>query len=199
MLITKLKKKVKRNRKNVKRKKELTILPNQQLLQQIWDYILTRPSKKGEYKKSEHECFFLLCWKVGLRISEAINFDLSLEHQQDEYKNLYVLRGKGQKEKWVYVKPEIVRELKIRKWETKQGNRINFHAFLQKVKKEMNLPTNIELAPHTLRRCFATYNLLAGMPLNILQKVLGHSRVSTTALYIKDSDLANLLKFKPIQ
>ncbi|CAI2189907.1 18366_t:CDS:2, partial [Funneliformis geosporum] len=35
-------------------------------------------------------------------------------------------------------------------------------------------------------RCFATYNLLAGMPLNILQKVLGHSRVSTTALYIKD-------------
>ncbi|CAG8456808.1 5758_t:CDS:2 [Racocetra fulgida] len=48
--------------------------------------------------------------------------------------------------------------------------------------------------PHTLRRCFATYNLLAGMPLNILQKVLGHSRVSTTSLYIKDSDLANLLK-----
>jgi hypothetical protein len=36
------------------------------------------------------------------------------------------------------------------------------------------------------------------MPLNILQKILGHSRVSTTALYIKDGDLANLLKFKPI-
>ena len=198
MLITKLKKKVKRNRKNVKRKKELTILPNQQLLQQIWDYILTRPSKKGEYKKSEHECFFLLCWKVGLRISEAINFDLSLEHQQDEYKNLYVLRGKGQKEKWVYVKPEIVRELKIRKWETKQGNRINFHAFLQKVKKEMNLPTNIELAPHTLRRCFATYNAVNGMPLPVLQKVLGHASLASTSHYVRAGDLENLVKFRPI-
>ena len=63
---------------------------------------------------------------------------------------------------------------------------------------DLKISSSIELAPHTLRRCFATYNLLAGMPLNILQKVLGHSRVSTTALYIKDSDLANLLKFKPI-
>jgi len=71
-----------------KNKRELTILPNQQLLNQVWNYILTRPNKKGEYKKNIHECLFLLCWKVGLRISESINFDLSLEHQQPEYKNL---------------------------------------------------------------------------------------------------------------
>ncbi|CAJ0749014.1 23664_t:CDS:2, partial [Entrophospora sp. SA101] len=70
--------------------------------------------------------------------------------------------------------------------------------FLKRVRQDLEINSNIELAPHTLRRCFATYNLLAGMPLNILQRVLGHSRVSTTALYIKDSDLANLLKFKPI-
>ncbi|CAG8797097.1 14805_t:CDS:2, partial [Gigaspora margarita] len=58
-----------------------------------------------------------------------------------------------------------------------------------KVKEEMNLPTNVELTPHTLRRCFATYNAISGMPLPVLQKVLGHSKISTTALYIKDSDL----------
>jgi site-specific recombinase XerD len=69
---------------------------------------------------------------------------------------------------------------------------------LRRIRYDLQISPNTELAPHTLRRCFATYNLLAGMPLNILQKVLGHSRVSTTALYIKDSDLANLLKFKPI-
>ena len=77
--------------------------------------MLTRPNKKGEYKKLEHECLFLLGWKVGLRISEAINFDLSFRHQQEEYKTLYLLRGKGQKERWVYVSPEVVKELKIRK------------------------------------------------------------------------------------
>lgn len=80
-------------------KKSLTVLPTNQLLQQVWDYILTRPNKKGEYKKLEHESLYLLCWKVGLRISEAIGFDLSLEHQQAEYKNLYLLRGKRDKER----------------------------------------------------------------------------------------------------
>jgi site-specific recombinase XerD len=62
----------------------------------------------------------------------------------------------------------------------------------------MNIAENIELAPHTLRRCFATYQAISGMPLPVLQKVLGHSKISTTALYIKDSDLSNLVKFRPV-
>jgi site-specific recombinase XerD len=36
------------------------------------------------------------------------------------------------------------------------------------------------------------------MPLPVLQKVLGHSKVSTTALYIRDGDLGNLIKFRPV-
>ena len=62
----------------------------------------------------------------------------------------------------------------------------------------MRLPVKIELAPHTLRRCFATYNALNGMPLSVLQKVLGHSSLKTTALYVKESELGNLIKFKPM-
>ena len=179
-------------------KKSLTILPTNQLLQQVWDYLLARPNKKGEFKKLEHESLYLLCWKVGLRISEAINFDLSLEHQQTEYKNLYLLRGKRDKERWVYVSPEVVKELKKRNWQPQQTNRISFFDFLAQIKKELNLPVNVELAPHTLRRCFATYQAISGMPLPVLQKVLGHSKISTTALYIKDSDLSNLVKFRPV-
>ncbi|CAJ0866127.1 13970_t:CDS:2 [Entrophospora sp. SA101] len=107
--------------------------------------------------------------EAGLRITEAIGFNPELKHPEPEYQDLYLLRGKRKKDQ-----------------------------FLRRVRYDLNINSHIELAPHTLRRCFATYNLLAGMPLNILQKFLGHSRVSTTALYIKDSDLANLLKFKPI-
>jgi site-specific recombinase XerD len=198
MIDTKLREKVKRSEGKVKRKKELTILPNQQLLNQVWDFILTRPNKKGEFRKNIHECLFLLCWKVGLRISEAVNFDLSLENQQTEYKNLFFLRGKGQKERWVYIAPDLIKEIQKRKWEPKQGNRINFHTFLQKIKKEMNIAENIELAPHTLRRCFATHNAMSGMPLPVLQKVLGHSNLSTTSCYVRAGDLENLVKFRPI-
>ena len=180
------------------KKKELKVLPNQQLLSQIWDYLLTRPNKKGESKKDKHECLFLLCWKVGLRISEAIGFDLNLEHGESQFKNLYLLRGKRNKERWVFIAPEIIKELKKRNWQPQQTNRISFFDFLGKVKEEMNISANIELAPHTLRRCFATYQAISGMPLPVLQKVLGHSKISTTALYIKDSDLSNLVKFRPV-
>lgn len=179
-------------------KKSLTVLPTNQLLQQVWDYMLSRSPKRGEYKKSEHEGLYLLCWKVGLRITEAIGFDLSLEHQQPEYKNLYLLRGKRDKERWVYIAPEIIKELKKRDWKPNQTNRISFFDFLAKIKEEMNIAENIELAPHTLRRCFATYQAISGMPLPVLQKVLGHSKISTTALYIRDGDLSNLVKFRPV-
>ena len=141
---------------------------------------------------------FLLCWRVGLRISEAVSFDLSLEHQQSEYKNLYLLRGKREKERWVFVAPEIIRELKKRGWKPNSTNRISFFDFLGKVKEEVNLPNNVELTPHTLRRCFAIHQAISGMPLPVLQKVLGHSKVSTTALYIRDGDLGNLVKFRPV-
>ncbi|RHZ35326.1 hypothetical protein [endosymbiont GvMRE of Glomus versiforme] len=90
----------------LKNNKPLTILPTNQLLQQVWDYITSRSPKKGEYKKLEHESLFLLCWKVGLRISEAIAFDLSLENQEVAYKNLYLLRGKRNKERWVFVRKQ---------------------------------------------------------------------------------------------
>lgn len=178
-------------------KKELKVLPNQQLLNQIWDYFLARPNKKGEFKKEINECLFLLCWKVGLRITEAISFDLRLEHQQSEYKNLYFLRGKRSKERWVFVANEIVKELKQRNWQPRQITRQNFHAFLQSVKKEMNIPNEIELAPHTLRRCFATRQAISGMPLPVLQKVLGHSSLHSTSIYVRAGDLDNLVRFKP--
>ena len=180
------------------KKKELTVLPTNQFLQQIWDYIIYRFPKRGEYRKSEHECLFLLCWKAGLRVTEAINFDLELEHRQPEYKNLYLLRGKRSKERWVFVNSELIKELKKRNWKSGKANRSSFFDFLEKVKKEMNFSTKIELTPHTLRKCFATYQAISGMPLPILQKVLGHSKISTTALYIKDSDLNNLVKFRPV-
>lgn len=181
-----------------KPKKRLQQLPSQQLLQEIQDFIATRPNRKSERKRWLHYCLFLLCWKVGLRITEAINFNLELKHPEPEYQELYLLRGKRSKDRYVYVSPEIIEVLKEHNWEPNKTSRRDFWEFLNRVRCDLNISPHIELAPHTLRRCFATYNLLAGMPLNVLQRVLGHSRVSTTSLYIKDSDIANLLKFKPI-
>ena len=94
--------------------------------------------------------------------------------------------------------PEIVKELKIRKWEPTSANRFTFFKFLQQIKKEMNLSASVELAPHTPRRCFATHQAISGMPLPVLQKVLGHSNLATTSYYVRAGTLENLLKYKPV-
>jgi len=57
---TKSELKVRTKTELVKKKKPLTILPTNQLLQQVWDYLISRPNKKGETKKNLHECLYLL-------------------------------------------------------------------------------------------------------------------------------------------
>ncbi|CAG8449929.1 9090_t:CDS:2 [Ambispora gerdemannii] len=76
----------------------------------------------------------------------------------------------------------------------------------QKELSELGISESIELSPHTLRRSFATYQAESGMPLPILQKLLGHSSIRTTALYWRniygdnkgDTDAPNILAGKKI-
>ena len=179
-------------------KKNKTIIPSEQKIKQIWEWQINRANKRGERNKNLHECLFLLCWKAGLRVSEAIRFDLSLEHA--EKKGLFALRGKGEKDRWTYLSPELIKELKKRDWQPNKANRIAFFKFLANLKKEPELEINerTELTPHTLRRCFATVNMSSGMPLAVMQQFLGHAKISTTALYVKDCEVDNLLKYKPV-
>lgn len=152
------------------------MLPTPQLLNQVASFIQGRG-------KSSYYCLFLLGEKAGLRVSEAVKFDLNLKKN----KNLYLIQGKKHKKRAVFIDPSVINELKQNHWKPNQTNRFSFAHFLQKTKKELGIPTNIELTPHTLRRFFATYQANSGMPLPVLQKVLGHSSVRTTALYWKNS------------
>ncbi len=81
----------------------MTILPPLSLLNQISQFI------RGE-KFSLNYGLFLLAWKSGLRVSEAVSFDYHLKHPR--YKDLYLVKGKGNKTRYVYVSKEIIQELK---------------------------------------------------------------------------------------
>lgn len=155
------------------------MLPSLENLTRVSQQILTIPNNHGEFKRKIHYCLFLLGQKAGLRVSEAVNFDLSKKSRQ----GLYRIKTKGKKSRYVYIPKRVISELKKCQWKPNHTNRFNFYHFLKKIKRVVNLPTNTELTPHTLRRAFATYHAENGLPLPLLSKMLGHTSVRTTALY----------------
>lgn len=158
----------------------MTVLPSLPLLNKINQFI-----QEWGGRFSLNYSLFLLSWKSGLRVSEAVNFDYHLKHPR--HKNLYLVKGKGNKTRYVYVSKEVIQELKSNHWKPNQTNRFTFNNFLKNVKARMNIPASVELAPHTLRRCFTTHNALNGVPIPILQKALGHKNIRTTSFYWKGS------------
>ena len=175
------------------------MLPTLQLLEKVSKEIKSIPNRKGENLRKVHYGCFLLCHKAGLRVSEAVSFDLTNKTKKGLYR---IEKPKGKKERLVYVPKKVIRELRKHNWKPSSTNRFNFYHFLRKIKRELNISKNIELSPHTLRHAFATYQAEAGLSLPILSKMLGHVSVRTTALYWQnihqkpDNDIGPILAGK---
>ena len=84
------------------------MLPNLSLLEEIQQQILSFPNQRKESKRKEHYCLFLLGYKAGLRVSEAVSFDLNSRTR----KGLYFVKSKGQEERLVAIPREVISELK---------------------------------------------------------------------------------------
>jgi integrase/recombinase XerD len=149
-------------------------------------------------KIRDHVMFELL-YSSGLRVSELIS--LKLEDINLEAGFLRVL-GKGSKERVVpvniramemikrYINQQRSEILKKRRssylFVTRRGGPMTRQHFWQTI-KTFGRRRGIELSPHTMRHSFATHLLERGADLRSLQKMLGHSDISTTQIYTKVS------------
>jgi integrase/recombinase XerD len=149
-------------------------------------------------KIRDHVMFELL-YSSGLRVSELIS--LKLEDINLEAGFLRVL-GKGSKERVVPVntramqmvkryinqqRPEILKKRRSSHlFVTRRGGPMTRQHFWQTI-KTFGRRLGIELSPHTMRHSFATHLLEGGADLRSLQKMLGHSDISTTQIYTKVS------------
>ena len=59
----------------------------------------------------------------------------------------------------------------------------SFYLWLKRKIKKHNLS---HIGVHSLRAMAATYALIAGTPLNMVQAMLGHTSINTTSIYIHD-------------
>lgn len=132
---------------------------------------------------------------TGCRLSEVVGVNISDIDWHEM--SLYVI-GKGDKQRRVYfnVKTKILLQNYIK---SRKGNdsalfvgsrfpfqRIGNRAIEREVKKiSERAGFDKSIYPHLFRHSFATHNINGGMPLHIIQQLMGHESPQTTLVYAK--------------
>ena len=121
---------------------------------------------------------------LGLRVSELIN----LKHRDYQDNSLRIL-GKGNKIRYLPLPPFLVSHFQPYNndylFTNFQGNKLSTRIIQKIVIKRTKLAGIIKrTTPHTFRRSFATLLDKREVRMTTIQKLLGHSNISTTANYI---------------
>lgn len=140
-----------------------------------------------------HRVFLMTTYAAGLRLSEVCR--LKPTHIHSERMLIRVEQGKGQKDRYTLLSPQLLHELRGY-WQTYRPGEWLFpnqkrtgpilRGTAQKVfyaaKERAGLKRGLGI--HTLRHCFATHLLEAGVDLRTIQLLLGHRSLKTTAIYL---------------
>ena len=149
--------------------------------------------KEKRWIISRNQAIFLLLYTCGLRISEAIDMKTNALPL-----NISVLvKGKGKKERMVPIlnitnqaienyKKQCPYPITNREYVFVgiRGNRMlprSFQKAMERARNSIGLPSST--TPHSLRHSYATHLLNAGTDLRSIQKLLGHSSLSSTQIY----------------
>lgn len=147
-----------------------------------------------------------LFFSSGLRVSELINLDRS---HINLVRREFTVRGKGQKDRPVFISQEAADWLKIyldkrndnlpalfisysgRHQTANTGNYRRLTArSVQRMVAHYAVMAGItkHVSPHTMRHSFATDLLMNGADLRAVQDMLGHSNIATTQIYTHITD-----------
>jgi len=141
------------------------------------------------------KAFIELLYSSGLRVSEAVNVNIS--SFESDFSFVKVL-GKGQKERMLpvgkFAKDAILAWLESRStmgsaskalFLNKFGQRISIRAMQERIYKVSIMQGLSPVSPHMLRHSFATHMLESSGDLRSIQEMLGHTSLSTTQIYTK--------------
>ena len=148
-----------------------------------------------------------LLFSSGLRVSELVNLN---RDQINLKRREFMVRGKGQKDRLVFVSDEaavwlekyldrrsdnspplFVNNSANRRAAAQDGHHLRLSArSIQRIVAKAALRAGItkKVSPHTLRHSFATNLLGNGADLRSIQAMLGHANIATTQIYTHTTD-----------
>ena len=140
----------------------------------------------------------------GIRVAELR--DLNLRDVEFDRKIVHVLHGKGDKERTTYLTGIAVKHLQeyLRDRKTlaepvfinRNGERITvggIRFILKKIAKRAGVD---DVHPHRFRRTFASGLASRGMDVQDIQKLLGHSNINTTMVYVHTDQTAVAMSYQ---
>jgi integrase/recombinase XerD len=133
-------------------------------------------------------------FQTGARVSEFVNIKTSEVFFEEQM--ILISKAKGGKSRYVPILPQLAQELRTHLghrtagylFETVQHTRYSPRR-IQQIIKETAAEAQItkRVYPHLLRHSVATTLLERGMPLEQIQKFLGHAKLETTQIYAESS------------
>ena len=145
----------------------------------------------------KHYTLLLAVYSAGLRVSEVVN--LQPIHIERSRRMIRIEQGKGRKDRYTVLSDTLLKTLEEYwraywpdKWiffgQTK-AKPLSIDAAQQVFyKAKMKAGVKRGRGIHTLRHCFATHLLEQGTRTYVLQQMLGHKSIRTTARYLHISN-----------
>jgi site-specific recombinase XerD len=143
-------------------------------------------------REPKYKVFFTTVYATGLRISEASRLET---RDIDAARGvIHVRHGKGGRERLVMLSPQLLALLR-RYWKlvrprppwlfaSRTGKHLDAHVARRALKQAaFEAGLSKKVTPHVLRHSFATHLLEGGTDLRLIQVVLGHSSIKSTARY----------------
>ena len=148
----------------------------------------------------KYKAVFGVAYGAGLRVSEVAALKVSdipgSSPGTSKRMTLRVEQGKGRKDRYVMLSPQLLEWLRQwwkaahpRGWLFPGQDPINPMSTRQLVRavhaaaKAAGITKRV--TPHTLRHSFATHLLEQGVDIRVIQVLLGHAKLETTALYTR--------------
>lgn len=159
-------------------------------------------SQRNKFHAERDKLMLMLLADCGLRVNELC----SLRENDVTDKYVFVAFGKGSKQRMVYLTPAVAKQvLRYRRvrdaYFKAKGVPKNSQLFrnfrgepirndgVQKMMKRLatkcNIRPEVRVSPHTMRHWFAQSQLKNGVSIFTLSKLLGHSSINTTQVYLQ--------------